>query len=655
MKKLKYLIAIWSLFTIGFSTSVQAQNIVFDQCIDVEGLKLCPSVYNESQYYYLVNKIQLGKHPNGKPQFSFIKFIRESETPTGDIQEFTETNDVAGVVTALFVLEVSEEQKDKAERKLKRIKKNATIAGAIIPKSGTVSIVSSFAKADGEKVKTVVGLGQAPIMEGSKVAVSVYLTKKGADELWASFESPTPDFSFHFELDLEGYWDKKRITVEAEWDKIYSHKDFQAALATPVFSAEIRKTLDELKDRQILKVDIIGEDAALEKMLDAAYNKITNLMFEKIAGTGVMELNKLNPDQQKNMLDRATEALRYHRRETMDYNKNLAVLYKERAEFEEKARAKAQKRRDKIFEAQGKKFVEPDDSQRKDKNTPGKPVGGSYKLPQYQSVPGFSAAVSYVMKEIKQTGQLSLDFNKRIKDIRTESFSENLGSYINRSSCKECFKKVNLFDPAYQQHVIRARLDLNSFEDFKNYVNNVDVQLRKEHKNGTLTLKGISVDQRKFAKNTNEYVLQYGWNQDGESIEDRVKWLEYDYKIKWSFFGGHVFESEWTKGYNAASIELIPPLYRQRIDVEIYPDDLENVRAVELKVFYTINGKEQMERRLLKLNDVENISTSVYILQPPGQLEYEYQLNWFERGSNSSSSGERRKSTASLIMLDTML
>lgn len=659
MKMKSVLILLISCFSL--MNSINAQNILFDQCIDAEGLKLCPSVYNQSDYYYLVNEIQLGKHPNGKPQFSFVKFIRESVSPTGKVEEFTETGDVAGVITALFKLEVSEDKKRQALSTLRRIRRGAKIVGQIIPKSGTVSLVSSYAKADGEKVQKVVGLGQAPIMEGSKAAVSIYLTKEGADELWATFETPTPDITFRFEMDLEGFWDRKRITVEAEWDKLYSHKDFQAAVASPILSAEIRKTLDQMKDDQTLKVDIIGEDAALEKMLDAVYNKITNLMFDKIAGTGVTDMSKLNPKQQKSMLDRATESLRYHRKETMDYNTKLAGMYKERAEFEEKVRKRAQERRDRLYKEQGRTFIPPTGDQLKKSPEEARsgsgeqPMGGSYDLPQYQSVPSFSAAVSYVMKEVRQSGRLFLDFNKRVKDIRTESFSENIGAFISKSKCKDCFKKINLFDPAYQQHVIRARMDLNSFDDFQNYVNNVDVQLRKKHKNGKMTVKGLSIDRRKFAEDNNEYIMQYGWNDDGESIEDRLKWLLYDYKVKWSFFGGHTIESDWVKDYDGASVDLVPPLYRQRIDIEVYPEELEDIRYVEVLINYKVNGKISTERKRLKLDKTEDISTSIYILQPPGKLDYEYELRWFKKGSRTPITEASTASNSGLIILDTML
>ena len=64
----------------------------------------------------------------------------------------------------------------------------------------------------------MVGLGNAPLGRGEGGGVDA-LTKLGAKILWESFQTPTPDISFSFEMDVTGFRSPQRAVIEANFDR----------------------------------------------------------------------------------------------------------------------------------------------------------------------------------------------------------------------------------------------------------------------------------------------------------------------------------------------------------------------------------------------------------------------------------------------------
>ena len=73
--------------------------------------------------------------------------------------------------------------------------------------------------------------------------------------------------------------------IEANFDKIYENKTFEAAAVTPTLAAEIKTAYEELRESKAIKATVIGEDEDLEKAFDAAYEKLTKLLFDPVGGT----------------------------------------------------------------------------------------------------------------------------------------------------------------------------------------------------------------------------------------------------------------------------------------------------------------------------------------------------------------------------------
>ncbi len=209
------------VFLMGY-VSLNAQNILIDKPVAAGPLTVFPDMANPNSYYYLANKLRLGIGTNGKPQFSFLRFVENERTEAGEAS--VREGKGGGIVHALVELYVSEDMIKEAQQELKRATRNenATLIGPIIYKSGTMALVSSIANEKGGYSKMVVGLGPAPVLAGNKAAVSVLLTKEGAKILWETFKTPTPDLSFSFVMSVVGYRSPINAKIEVDFDKVYT-------------------------------------------------------------------------------------------------------------------------------------------------------------------------------------------------------------------------------------------------------------------------------------------------------------------------------------------------------------------------------------------------------------------------------------------------
>lgn len=616
---------------VGILNSGFSQQIVFDKGVRVGDLTAFPDVSNPNNYYYLPDKIQLATTPEGKPAFSFLRYVRNTEnTGSGTISE---SNDAGGIVHAVVSLSVPAEQIRAAERELQKKVSGAKLMGGLMYKSGKIALISSVIGSDGTMTKKVVGLGSAPILEGQKAAVSVLLTKQGADILRATFKSPTPDLSFQFEMDSKGYLSPKSCKIEADFEQIYTNRTVDIAAASPVFAAEIRNAFDDLSNSGAIKVTQIGDDAELNKMRETAYNQLVNLMFDRVGGQGESDLNSLRPDQQRSMLDRATDLLNHSREEAREDNERIRRDNREDAATAvSRERVRAVAYMDSVYRARG--------------ITP--PRSNVQAPPQVEQVPipSFAITASFVQKKIKRTGKYVIDLNKYTEDQRTFTFSENVGDVSGR--CPSCFIDVNIDDPLYKQRDVVVKMVGITNQDFDNYVNSIEVVMRKKHENGDVTLQSLIVDKVAFNNQANNFKMQYGWKDDN----NRLKWLKYEYKTKWTYQGGAIVETDW-KQQETSVINLIPSLVKKDVYVEIDPSMAKDkeVRAAEIKLYYN-NGSAQS--KTINLKSADNIlSKSVEIILPQGIDDYEYDVTWFVKGKQPLKT-TRTPYNAGTLFLDSL-
>ncbi|HLT52630.1 MAG TPA: hypothetical protein VKZ97_01995, partial [Flavobacteriaceae bacterium] len=264
-------------------------------------------------------------------------------------------------------------------------------------------------------------------------------------------------------------------------------------------------------------------------------------------------------------------------------------------------------------------------------------------IQQEETVPSFAVALSFQMKEIRQRGIFTIDLNKYTSDNITLRFDKNFGNI----NCEECFHQVNLDDALFKQRELVAFVDGANAQDFGSYINFVTVTMKKTHQNGEITNDEVRVDRNNFSKEGNNFKLLYGWKGDN----DRSKWLDYEYKTTWSFFGGHTVEGSWLKNEEGA-ISLAPPLLKKSIAIEADPEVVaENeIRAIDVKLFYSI-GDEEQTKQITLMTRKNELSKEADIILPKGVNEYSYEVVWNIKGNKTVTSG-KQPTTASVLFVD---
>jgi len=636
---IKYISLFFLVLLYSFSANAQ-QKILLDKPVRAGILTLFPSLDKPTDYYYLPDKPTLSTHSDGAPVFSFLRYVKNEETASDINEGISESEIGGGIIHTQVKLEVTDEMIKDAERALKRVDNNGKIIGPVVFKSGIVSLISSVAQENGELTKQISGFGNASVLENQNMSVSVHLNKLGSKILWESFDMPTPDFSVHFEMEVEGYLSPKRVLIEANFDRIYKHQTIEAAVATPVLAAELKASFDDLFDSGAIKLTQVGDDEELNKLKETAYNQLINLMFDKVGGTGVPQLNQMLPSNSTSMLDRATSQLDKARRETREENRRIENLERSQAQRERAARNTAQTRADRVRSDNGLEPISRSDSDNDNEED-------NENLPQRQAMPSLSVAVSYQMKQVKRSGVYKVDLNKYTQTTRTLPFDYNLGHV--KKLCNPCFREINADDPLMKQREVNATLGGITLQDFA-HVNFVNIIMHKKHEQGAETVDEIKIDKSEFNKTGNFFKMLYGWKEDS----NRDKWLSYDYKTLWSFSGDHTVESEWINT-KFGSIALEPPVIKKPVYIEIDEDFTidENIRAIEVKLFSKLGEKQQISSINFKTNKAE-LSKTVDILLPRQVEDYEYEVTYFIKGENPKTS-ERKQSNYGRIDIDRFL
>ena len=668
---------------VGLTLPVHAQQVLLDKPVKAGELTLFPDLNDETTYYYISDKPKLATDANGRPQFSFLRYVENVRT--GADQAEAREGDGGGIVHALVALAVSPEQIREAQRALQRVKPGAKLQGPVVYRSGKFGLVSSFKDPDGKLSSKVVGLGNAPILDGEKAAISMQLTKLGAKILWESFQTAAPDISFSFEMDLAGYRSPQRAVIEANFDQIYEHQAFGAGVASPYLAAEIKGAFDDLKRQGAIKLTQVGENEKLEALITTAYNKIADMMFSPLGGTGTPSLDSLagGAGGQSSLLDRATTLLDKNRQEARTENERIRA---ENRQADQDQRAAEERRQAQAAAAstppaspsgqgQSTPAASADSSKASDGSReqdrpaasdtpphlvgahpfgprPGEPTDDTKQRDdtkqkkEEKAVPSFAVVASFEMKKVRQQGIFKVDLNKYTTDHLTLRFDENIGDLRQHLDKSDVFRQVNLDDPLFRQRELVVFLDGLNATDFGKYINFVSVLMRKRHAEGAETTDEVRIDRNNFNKEGNAFKLLYGWKNDS----DRRKWLDYEYHPVWSFFGGRTVEEPWQKS-SAGAINVAPPYNRRAVELQADPKALTEagVRLIAVKFYYELGGVEQVKQ--VTVNVAKGpLSVQVEFMSPNGKLDYDYEIAWQLKGNRTLTSGRKTTSSDTLLI-----
>ncbi len=679
------LAALLLLASLGPVRVAMAQQILLDKPMRAGELVLFPDLADANAYYYVVDQLQLAKDAAGRPQFSFLRYV-ENVRSAADRPEAREGVG-GGIVHAVVTLGVRPEQVAAAQRELQRTRPSATLVGPVVFKSGRVGLVSSVADPKGGMSTQVLGIGNAPLLDGEKASVSIQLTQLGAKVLWESFKTAAPDVTFSFEMDLAGFRSPARASIEADFDQIHEHRAFGAAAATTMLASEIHSAFEDLRSSNAIKVTQVGSDAQMETILSTAYGKLTEMMFAPANGAGASSPSPSGTTAAPSLLDRATARLAESRARVDAENtriraENAATLADAR-KADEAARAARASVRDTAGAAARKAAGSTGEQRARQVEAraarTGDDVWGSPMAPeaplrteetaraerasdqaaeaavaaspppalrQESELPSVSVLATYEMRSVRQKGKFKLDLDKFTSDRLTLRFDENIGDLRSLTGDAAHFRQVNLDDPLYKQRELVVFVDGLNAQDFGETVNFASVRLRKTHAAGAVSTDEVRVDRTNFNREGNQFKLLYGWKDDVDSR----KWMDYEVQTVWNFFGGAEITEPWRRSSTGA-LALTPPFQRRSVELQADASALASaeVRSVTVTIHYRLGQVEQKRTATLDAGR-QPLSKRIDFLMPAGSQEYDYEIVWQLKGNRTVSSGRKRGSSAILFV-----
>lgn len=259
---------------------LSAQQIQIDRGIRVNELWCFPLLTDSLTYLYLPDAGRLGTDEAGNTQFSLIRYVQNKAQEASDAT-ITETGGGA-VLHFLVLYDTPAEKVAGAEKALQEKLKNDEISlkGPVIFTQGRFGLVSSILNEQGEPSQQLLAMGEAPVLEGSRLALTFQLTPEKSKLLLESFKMATPDISIVFDMQFEGLTDAFQAQMTINWSEAKKSQSAKAGGSIYFVSAEVEAQIEEMIKNNAIRLTITGSDANMEALIQRVYDKAVNMLFE---------------------------------------------------------------------------------------------------------------------------------------------------------------------------------------------------------------------------------------------------------------------------------------------------------------------------------------------------------------------------------------
>jgi hypothetical protein len=260
--------------------TLHAQQIMVDRGVQAAGLWCFPVYGDSTQYKYLPSQARLGLDADSLPQFSFLRYI--TEKPSAGSNTITEAGG-GGIVNFLVLYDTPEKHLAEATAFLQKKfdNKEIKISGPVPFDRGRYMLVSSILLGNKEK-QELLGVGEAPILENSRIAFSFEVDPMRSKLLLESFKMKTPDISLIFELGFSGLTDSYQAELSVDWTEVRKSQSFGAGASVYFIGADVEMGFDELMRHNAIRLNTVGSNESMEGLLNTVYSKLLDLMFKRV-------------------------------------------------------------------------------------------------------------------------------------------------------------------------------------------------------------------------------------------------------------------------------------------------------------------------------------------------------------------------------------
>ena len=269
---------------------LMGQQVMIDRGIRAAGLWCFPLQTDSTSYYYLPQEASLALDKDKNPEFSLIRYVVTEAENTAAGNSIQKAGGGA-ILNFLVKYDTPESSIKKAEEKLKEVTglEKAEIKGVVIFEKGNYALVSSVLTKDGKQKNMLMASGSAPVLEGSKIALSFELKPETSKLLLESFKMATPDISIVFDMEFSGVSDAFDAEMTVDWAKVQQSEHIKTGAKLYFVSADIDKLYKNLQTESAISLITNGEDSNMQALIDRMYEKLTDLFFKEIDKTEVPE------------------------------------------------------------------------------------------------------------------------------------------------------------------------------------------------------------------------------------------------------------------------------------------------------------------------------------------------------------------------------
>jgi tetratricopeptide (TPR) repeat protein len=239
--------------------------------------------------------------------------------------------------------------------------------------------------------------------------------------------------------------------------------------------------------------------------------------------------------------------------------------------------------------------------------------------------PLVSVQIGYSFKQVKMSGVYEVDMRKRLRVDRDVPLSGNIsGVYEKYGEDKRFFNVVSLDDPTFQERSVEVILDGQDASDFKDYINSVSVLFRKQRFSGAPMTGEVKFIDKQFAQSGNHLSFKYG-----RLNEASTEWLDYEYKPKWSFYGGVEWEGDWTKTSDSV-LTLTPPVRRRTLKISADEDNIlkNNIKALAIQIKHRIYDTDILKEVIIDHDKGDPLQIDYTYMHEEGNPGYSYRIIW---------------------------
>ena len=286
-----YYLAMMGLLCLLLTHGAKAQQIQIDRGVRVNNLWCFPLLTDSLTYLYLPDEASLALDKSQHPQFSLIRYVTNRASEQAENATITQAGGGA-VLHFLVQYNTSQQKIDQAAMMLKKLLKNDAVKlqGPVIFMAGNYALISSILNPNtGNAERNLLAMGEAPVLEGSRLALSFELTPEQSKLLLESFKMQTPDISLVFDMTFEGLNDAFDATMTVNWSEVKKSWGMKAGGSYAFISAEVEAQIEELVRNNAIQLTTTGNNTSMDAMISKVYDKVLELLYQPVKPEEVMK------------------------------------------------------------------------------------------------------------------------------------------------------------------------------------------------------------------------------------------------------------------------------------------------------------------------------------------------------------------------------